>query len=218
MWKNHHRRPTSSPTSQFAVKKKGFQKSHVTLPDDDVCRPRIFHQSNTNKKFQPRHLTNQNTTGTICLPTPTYGTRYSYVYIILVYYVCAVLSTRRHPAHPVPVLIHHLSNREIQALWSQNYDTAKLHRCVIQGVDNAMSCNSIFSTGYDRHNIHTHTSNPDVYTNCTPWTIGSKSINRQSIGSYSNRSIVLLVIGIDWLLRPTMSIDWHLHWSVRPIL
>ena len=31
-----------------------------------------------------------------------------------------VLSTRRHPAHPVSALILH--PREIQALWSQNYD------------------------------------------------------------------------------------------------
>ena len=32
-----------------------------------------------------------------------------------------VLSTRRHAAHPVSALILH--PREIQALWSQNYDT-----------------------------------------------------------------------------------------------
>ena len=40
-----------------------------------------------------------------------------------------VLSTRRHPAQPVFVLILHL--RETQALWSQNYDTSSyvVYRC-----------------------------------------------------------------------------------------
>ena len=46
--------------------------------------------------------------------------------IALVLPVCVLhikpfLSTRRHPAHPAPALILH--RREIQALWSQNYDT-----------------------------------------------------------------------------------------------
>ena len=35
----------------------------------------------------------------------------------------AVLSTRRHAAHPVSVLIFHPINREIQGMWKQNYDT-----------------------------------------------------------------------------------------------
>ena len=55
-------------------------------------------------------------------------------------------STRRHPAHPVSVLILH--PRKISSVVT-SYDTEIMHR---NAFDNAMSCPS---TGYDRHNIHT---------------------------------------------------------------
>ena len=48
-----------------------------------------------------------------------------------------VLSTRRHPVHPVSVPI--LPPREIQALWSQNHDTEILHCNAVSRVDNAMT-------------------------------------------------------------------------------
>ena len=66
------------------------------------------------------------------------------------------------PQHPVSVLIPH--PREIQAMWSQNYDrdtTAVRRITAAKGVDNAMRCRR---TGYDRHNIYTHASNPDTLT------------------------------------------------------
>ena len=59
-----------------------------------------------------------------------------------------VLSTGRHLAHPVSVLI--LPPREIQALWSENHDTEILHCNAVSRVDNAMSCHR---TGYDRYDI-----------------------------------------------------------------
>ena len=74
-------------------------------------------------------------------------------------YVCfshlPVLSTRRHPAHPVSVLI--LRPMQTQALWSQNYDTEIPHRNAVKGVDNnavkgidnAMLCHR---TGHNRDN------------------------------------------------------------------
>ena len=55
-------------------------------------------------------------------------------------------STRRHPAHPVSVLILH--PRKIRSVVT-SYDTEIMHR---NAFDNAMSCPS---TGYDRHNLHT---------------------------------------------------------------
>ena len=55
-------------------------------------------------------------------------------------------STRRHPAHPVSVLILH--PRKISSVVT-GHDTEIMHR---NAFDNAMSCPS---TGYDRHNIHT---------------------------------------------------------------
>ena len=58
-------------------------------------------------------------------------------------------STRRHPAHPVSVLILH--PRKISSVVT-SYDTEIMHR---NAFDNAMSCPS---TGYDRHNIHTNTA------------------------------------------------------------
>ena len=66
-------------------------------------------------------------------------------------YVCVFFtlnrsSTRRHPAHPVSVLI--LRPREISSVVT-SYDTEIMYR---NAFDNAMSCPS---TGYDRHNIHT---------------------------------------------------------------
>ena len=48
------------------------------------------------------------------------------------------------------VLIRH--PREIQALWSQNYDTEILHRNTVKEVDIAMPCHR---SGYDRHKIRT---------------------------------------------------------------
>ena len=51
------------------------------------------------------------------------------------------------PQHPVSVLIPH--PREIQAMWSQNYDR---------------DTTAVRRTGYDRHNIYTHASNPDTLT------------------------------------------------------
>ena len=59
-----------------------------------------------------------------------------------------VVSTRRHPAHPVSVPI--LPPREIQALWSQNHDTEILHTNVVSRVGNGMTCRR---TGYDRYGI-----------------------------------------------------------------
>ena len=55
-------------------------------------------------------------------------------------------STRRHPAHPVSILILH--PRKISSVVT-SYDTEIMHR---NAFDNAMSCPS---TGCDRHNIHT---------------------------------------------------------------
>ena len=65
------------------------------------------------------------------------------------------LYARRHPAHPVSVLILHPTRGKIQALWSQNYDTETLHRNVVKGVGSAMSC---YRPGYDRRNICTPAS------------------------------------------------------------
>ena len=41
-----------------------------------------------------------------------------------------VLFTRLHPAHPVFVPI--LPPGEVQALWSQNHDTEKIHRIAVR--------------------------------------------------------------------------------------
>ena len=57
-------------------------------------------------------------------------------------------STRRHPAHPVSVLILH--PRKISSVVT-SHDTEIMHHRN-NAFDNAMSCPS---TGYDRHNIHT---------------------------------------------------------------
>ena len=64
------------------------------------------------------------------------------------FYPCASSIT----PHPVSVLILHPIHREIQALWSQNYDTEITHGNAVKGVDNAMPCHRTYS-GYDRHNI-----------------------------------------------------------------
>ena len=98
-----------------------------------------------------------------------------------------VQSTRRHPAHPVSMLILH--PRQIQALWSQNYGTEILRRNAAKGVANAMLCHR---TGYDRHNMlfnNTHTSNPDIL-NCA--------------GSSTSRSMKLCCTRVredSWCLR-----------------
>ena len=48
------------------------------------------------------------------------------------------LYARRHPAHPVSVLVLH--SKGLQALWSL-YDTEMImHRNAVKGVDNAMPC------------------------------------------------------------------------------
>ena len=41
--------------------------------------------------------------------------------VFFFFHIISVLSTRRQPAHPMPVLIFH--PRDIQALWYQHYDT-----------------------------------------------------------------------------------------------
>ena len=87
-----------------------------------------------------------------------------YLSIIYINMVCAcsphkaVLSTPWHPAHPVPVLIH---LREIQAVVTklrQRYYQVPLD--AVKGGDSAMPCHR---TGYDRRNIHTHSSNSDTF-------------------------------------------------------
>ena len=65
---------------------------------------------------------------------------------VCVFFTLNRSSTRRHPAHPVSVLIRH--PRKITSVVT-SYDTEIMHR---NAFDNAMSCPS---TGYDRHNIHT---------------------------------------------------------------
>ena len=65
---------------------------------------------------------------------------------VCVFFTLNRSSTRRHPAHPVSVLILH--PRNISSVVT-SYDTEIMHR---NAFDNAMSCPS---TGYDRHNIHT---------------------------------------------------------------
>ena len=65
---------------------------------------------------------------------------------VCVFFTLNRSSTRRHPAHPVSVLILH--PRKISSVVT-SYDTEIMHR---NAFDNAMSCPS---TGYDRHNIHT---------------------------------------------------------------
>ena len=50
-------------------------------------------------------------------------------------------------------------NREVQTLWSQNYDTEILHCCAVLRVDNAMPCHR---TGYDRHGIHNTRKSADT--------------------------------------------------------
>ena len=65
---------------------------------------------------------------------------------VCVFFTLNCSSTRRHPAHPVSVLILH--PRKISSVVT-SYDTEIMHRNTF---DNAMSCPS---TGYDRHNIHT---------------------------------------------------------------
>ena len=69
---------------------------------------------------------------------------------VCVFFTLNRSSTRRHPAHPVSVLILH--PRKICSVVT-SYDTEIMHR---NAFDNAMSCPS---TGYDRHNIHTYVSN-----------------------------------------------------------
>lgn len=39
-----------------------FPKSEITIPDEDTCRPRIFHQYN----YHPKRLTSRKTAGTKC--------------------------------------------------------------------------------------------------------------------------------------------------------
>ena len=65
---------------------------------------------------------------------------------VCVFFTLNRSSTRRHPAHPVSVLILH--PRKISSVVT-SYETEIMHR---NAFDNAMSCPS---TGYDRHNIHT---------------------------------------------------------------
>ena len=65
---------------------------------------------------------------------------------VCVFFTLNRSSTRRHPAHPVSVLI--LQSRKISSVVT-SHDTEIMHR---NAFDNAMSCPS---TGYDRHNIHT---------------------------------------------------------------
>ena len=65
---------------------------------------------------------------------------------VCVFFTLNRSSTRRHPAHPVSVLILH--PRKISSVVT-SHDTEIMHR---NAFDNAMSCPS---TGYDRHNIHT---------------------------------------------------------------
>ena len=65
---------------------------------------------------------------------------------VCVFFTLNRSSTRRHPAHPVSVLILH--PRKISSVVT-SYDTEIMRR---NAFDNAMSCPS---TGYDRHNIHT---------------------------------------------------------------
>ena len=65
---------------------------------------------------------------------------------VCVFFTLNRSSTRRHPAHPVSVLILH--PRKISSVVT-SYDTEIMHR---NAFDNAVSCPS---TGYDRHNIHT---------------------------------------------------------------
>ena len=84
---------------------------------------------------------------------PSYSTTRSmyYTHSMRLKYVCVFFtlnrsSTRRHPVHPVSVLILH--PRKISSVVT-SYDTEIVHR---NAFDNAMSCPS---TGYDRHNIHT---------------------------------------------------------------
>ena len=50
--------------------------------------------------------------------------------------------TRRHPAHPVSVLILRPIEVRMKALWPQNYDTEILNRNAVKGVrvDNVMPC------------------------------------------------------------------------------
>ncbi|CAM9528495.1 unnamed protein product [Laminaria digitata] len=60
-----------------------------------------------------------------------------------------VLSTRRHPAHPVPVLLLH--PREIEGVWLQITRQRWYVHNAERRVDNAMPCQR---TGCDKHNIH----------------------------------------------------------------
>jgi len=53
---------------------------------------------------------------------------------------------------PIILSVPILHPREVQALWSQTYDTEILHRNAAKGVDNAMSCHR---AGYNRHNVRT---------------------------------------------------------------
>ena len=53
---------------------------------------------------------------------------------------------------PIILSVPILHPREVQALWSQTYDTEILHRNAAKGVDNAMSCHR---AEYNRHNIRT---------------------------------------------------------------
>ena len=61
------------------------------------------------------------------------------------------MSSRRHPTHPVSALI--LYPTEIEALWSQNYDTGS---DVVLGRQRSVQCHAIY-------NIHTwYASYPDT--------------------------------------------------------
>ena len=79
------------------------------------------------------------------LAKATRSKRTVHVLPVCVFFTLNRSSTRRHPAHPLSVLILH--PRKISSVVT-SYDTEIMHR---NAFDNAMSC---LSTGYDRHNIH----------------------------------------------------------------
>ena len=121
------------------------------------------------------------------------------------------LYARRHPAHPVSVLILHPTRGKIQALWSQNYDTETLHIVVqFSIVDNAIP---FHRAGYDRHNTYTHASNPDsLNSDIETCTILPMSYHFDPNYSYH------LYINIKYKYSLYLRTNWYISSKKNPII
>ena len=100
---------------------------------------------------------------------------------------------------------------EIQALWSQNYDTETLHIVVqFSIVDNAIP---FHRAGYDRHNTYTHASNPDsLNSDIETCTILPMSYHFDPNYSYH------LYINIKYKYSLYLRTNWYISSKKNPII